>query len=668
MSQFNQQILAAKKKQRLAYFRVLGLFILAALAIFAAIVASRGSRIEIHPQAAAELASVQRDQGLVVVIGETLYSISKSPVIAVTAEGFKPLKRMLNENDFGKVISITMSPLPAKLELSTSINDEKTSWLINDEVMAVSASFEHELEAGDYQLTVTHPYYKDVSLTLSLARDQRFKKLIELSPINGVLSITTMPAMAQIIIDGTDKGLSPLDIPLQGGIHEVKLMLNNYQTMTDKIEINRNQSTLSRDYKLEQKKAAISVTLVPAGGRLFINNRLVKKTVKIPIKKAIKHRVSYSKTGYFTETQSITVNDDEIINLAFQLKKEMGLVDIKSSPEAEVRLNGKPVGNTPLQLSLNAIKQKITLHKSGFRSITKLITPSAASTKKISVSLVSEETARQKDTAGIYTHKAGGKLKLFRPNDSFTMGAKRSERGQRANEFVKKITLNKAFYAGITEVTNQQFRHYNKNKAGAANNPVTSVSWVEAAKFCNWLSQLEGLNPIYRFNKNQLLGINENTNGYRLLTEAEWEWLARKSAKSAQTLFVWGNEYVIPKGAVNIADESAKGSVRVFVSLYNDGFAGVAPVKSFTREKAGLYDQGGNVSEWTHDNYSIVLHKSGKVFTNPFDLSKGDSRVIKGANWRSGSVTELRASYREGLVKARNDLGFRIGRYAYQGK
>ena len=365
----------------------------------------------------------------------------------------------------------------------------------------------------------------------------------------------------------------------------------------------------------------------------------------------------------FTEKKNITLNDDQVVNLAFALKKEMGLVEINSSPQVEVEINGKSIGKTPIEVTLMAVEQKITLHKRGFRSITKRITPTAAKTKYINVTLISEKLAQLKETRQIYTHKAGGRLKLFRPNDTFVMGAHRSEKGQRANEFLKKVRLTKAFYAGISEVTNAEFRHFNKSKAGTANYPVTSVLWIDAAKFCNWLSQLEGLDPVYKINKHQLIGVNNNSNGYRLLTEAEWEWLARKSAKSVQTRFVWGDGYVIPKKSVNIADELAKGSVKVFVSQYNDGYAGIAPVKSFSQEKSGLYDQGGNVSEWTHDNYSIVLPKSGKVFKNPFDLSKGNSHVVKGANWRSGSVTELRSSFREGLVNARDDLGFRIGRY-----
>lgn len=443
-------------------------------------------------------------------------------------------------------------------------------------------------------------------------------------------------------------------------------MLDNYETINDTIEISRTKPDVNRDYRLELRKAGVNVSLSPSDGKLFLDGITVNNSDKVAVTADIQHTLSYSKQGYFTESKTFNLAADDTLQLAFVLKKEMGRVEIESLPEAEVELNGKLIGTTPLQLALNAVNQKITLSKKGFRSLTKIVTPSATDIKKISVNLVTEKAAKLNEALKRYINKVGGELKLFVPNDTFTMGAPRNEPGQRANEFIKQVKLSKAFYAGINEVTNGEFRRY-KNIQGHPNNPVTSVTWIEAAGFCNWLSQLEGLTPVYRIKNKQLMGISENVDGYRLLTEAEWEWLARKAGKPVQTLFVWGNEHVIPKHAANIADESANGKVKVFVSKYNDGYPEVAAVKVFTQEKSGLYDQGGNVSEWTHDSYSIMRPKSGKVFQDPFDLTIDSSHVVKGANWRSGTVTELRPSFRDGLVESRDDLGFRIGRYVYEG-
>lgn len=101
---------------------------------------------------------------------------------------------------------------------------------------------------------------------------------------------------------------------------------------------------------------------------------------------------------------------------------------------------------------------------------------------------------------------------------------------------------------------------------------------------------------------------------------------------------------------------------------YNDGYVNVAPVGHFRRELSGLYDMAGNVSEWVHDVYSIKPPMTNTSVRNPMGEQRGHSHVIKGANFRSGTITTLRPAFREGLTTGRDDVGFRIGRYLYGGE
>ncbi len=77
---------------------------------------------------------------------------------------------------------------------------------------------------------------------------------------------------------------------------------------------------------------------------------------------------------------------------------------------------------------------------------------------------------------------------------------------------------------------------------------------------------------------------------------------------------------------------------------------------------------GGNVSEWTHDSYSLTVPKQGRTYSQTLDTTLVDEHVVKGANWRSGTLTELRASYRDGASQPRDDIGFRLGRFVYGGQ
>jgi formylglycine-generating enzyme required for sulfatase activity len=254
-------------------------------------------------------------------------------------------------------------------------------------------------------------------------------------------------------------------------------------------------------------------------------------------------------------------------------------------------------------------------------------------------------------------------MRLFKPKGDLVMlGAPRNEVGQRANEFLRNVKMKKAFYVAEHEITEKQYQRI-IGKGKTSNLPVTNVVWIDAIRFCNELSKREGL-ALYYTIRGKGVVFTKNSDGYRLPSESEWEWVSRKHKKRVPTIYSWGNRNKIPFGAGNIADESAKGITKSFVARYNDNHAGIAPVKSFSAEKNGLFDMFGNVSEWVGDYYSLNPYDSKKIHEDLVNNRPSKSNVIKGSSWKSSSVTELRASYREGLIGKREDVGFRIARNA----
>jgi formylglycine-generating enzyme required for sulfatase activity len=662
MSQFNQQLELARKRQHRMYLWLLTTFILVFLVIMTVIFASSGTRVAIQPEDATDV-SINADSWLAMVILDSVYSLSESTEIEVNAEGFYPHRQTIERVDSGKVINVTLTPLPAKIVLSTSLDDNLTQWLIENEIIALANILEYELPAGEHQLIVQHPHYQTMAIDLSLSRGETVTRNIELQPVQGEFVVNSVPTGAMITVDAVEVGKTPLTMPLQGGFHEVQLTLQKYETTEETIEVKNTNPKIERNYRLAAETAGVKLNLQPSGGQLTLNGLRIENKDLISVEAGKQHQLRYSKPGFFAQSESFTLETNEKRTIDITLQKEMGKVEVVSTPSATVNVDGKAVGNTPIELELNAVPQDIQLTINGYRTVSKSITPSAAAPQKLSFTLIPEAQAKQVEAPRLYKTKAGGEMALFFPNEIIKMGAGRDEPGQRANEFLKQVRLNRAFYAGTHEVTNGEYQQFDSSKSGDGQLPVTNVSWLEAVKFCNWLSQQEGLTPVYQLQGNQLNQINNNADGYRLLMEAEWEWLARKAGKPKQTLFVWGNDKTIPTKAVNIADESAKGSVKLYVPRYYDGFAGLAPVKSFDQEKSGLYDLGGNVSEWTHDSYSLTVPKLDTVYQQDLDSSTISMRVVKGANWRSGSLSELRASYRDGAEQGRDDLGFRIGRY-----
>jgi len=254
------------------------------------------------------------------------------------------------------------------------------------------------------------------------------------------------------------------------------------------------------------------------------------------------------------------------------------------------------------------------------------------------------------------------KIKRFSPAP-FVMGAPRSEKGQRANEFERNVILKKLFYSGLHEVTNDQYKLFNQSHGVTGNAPVVGISWIEAAMFCNWLSKNENRRPFYQIIDMRLSSVDEDADGYRLLTEAEWEWLARKSGRAKQTIFPWGDDSVVPQNSGNIADETANGVTEYYVPNYNDGHIRLAPIGSYLIEASGLFDITGNASEWVHDYYSLAPPQKDEILTDPLGPTFGDTHIVKGSSWRSGTRSVLRAAHRYGSSGGKDDVGFRVGRY-----
>lgn len=180
--------------------------------------------------------------------------------------------------------------------------------------------------------------------------------------------------------------------------------------------------------------------------------------------------------------------------------------------------------------------------------------------------------------------------------------------------------------------------------------PVESVSWYEAVEFCNRLSLAEGLEKVYDvkteekqnslgFNIKQIsVSINKNANGYRLPTEAEWEYAARGGHKQTESMYAGGNRL----------DE---------VAWYESISEGkTSPVASKKPNELGLYDMSGNVYEWCWDWYlEDDKDKEGDK------VKKG--KVVRGGSWDYGPV-RCRVDHRSYRVETEscNDCGFRLAR------
>ncbi|MDX9862220.1 MAG: SUMF1/EgtB/PvdO family nonheme iron enzyme, partial [Rhodospirillales bacterium] len=584
-----------------------------------------------------------------------------------SAAGYRPSDHRIAPGEMGRRVDITLRPLPGRLIAVTVPEGTGTRWSINGEVATISPTLDRPLEAGEYALAIDNPHFLVESRRVTIKRGEEIRLEVPLDSVPGRLRIAAQPGDATVTIDGAPAGPLPLDLEKKGGAYRVAVEHPDYVAVNDIVDITNTDREVSRAYRLQRRPATLSFSATPPGGQLLVDGTRVDPAGSLAVESNLEHKVTYLKPGYFAETRSLTLRPDESQQVIFALKPEFGTVEVQSQPTATVFINGKEMGQTPLTLKLPSVPHDISVRRAGYRQVEQRVTPDSKKSTLVRATLQTELAARLNAAPNEYTNTAGIVLKLFRPT-AFVSGGARHEPGQRANEFVRNIRLEKPFYAGLHEVTREQYAKFKAGPVGgAAKTPVTAVGWEDAALFCNWLSGREKLEPFYAIRDGRLISTNASADGYRLLTEAEWEWLARRAGRARQTIFPWGDEAVVPPMAGNIADEGAQGNVRVFVPGYNDGQSGVAAVGSFRPEPSGLYDLTGNVSEWVHDFYSLEPPVGNAVERDPLGPPVGDSHVVKGSNWRSATRSELRAAYRDGLMSGRDDVGFRIGRYLYGG-
>jgi formylglycine-generating enzyme required for sulfatase activity len=222
-------------------------------------------------------------------------------------------------------------------------------------------------------------------------------------------------------------------------------------------------------------------------------------------------------------------------------------------------------------------------------------------------------------------------------------------------------------------VTNAEYRHFRTEHLSGVvrdrsldqdNHPVVNISWQEAAEFCNWLSAQDGLPAAYVAQGDTLVPVVPATTGYRLPTEAEWEWAARYDGGRANRRYPWGGSLPVAPKAGNFADRASLAVLETALSDYDDGVPTTAPVGTFPPNPLGLYDMGGNVTEWVQDFYTVSPDLLGAATTDPIGPPSGTRRVVRGSSWRSASIPELRLAWRDYAEGKAQHIGFRIARYA----
>lgn len=565
--------------------------------------------------------------------------------------------------------ALTLAKLPGRLHIDVP---EATRVSI-DGTQRGTAPGDFELAPGRHTLNIAAARYQPFTANVDIegaGKTQTFKPA--LIPAWADVSVTSEPAGAQVFIGAELRGATPLQTQILAGSHPVELRMEGFKPWTTDIQVKANEPMTLGPIRMGLPDGRLSVRSEPAGANVSIGGVYRGQTpLDIELRPDVGQSVVITKAGYAAMTREITVAPGERKSLSVPLSGVFGEITIRSQPaDAQVFVDGKASGSANQTLRLVAASHEIQVRKAGFVDFKTTVTPRPGLPQVIEATLLTAEQTRVASIPAALTTKFDQQLKLM-PIGRFTAGSPRREPGRRPNEGQRDVEFKRAFYLSVKEVTNAGFRRFRpEHKSGIAgpttldleNQPVAGISWESAVAYCNWLSEQEGLPLAYKKDGDSYVAVKPLTTGYRLPTDAEWEWAARYAGGGKFRRYPWGDALPVAAGSGNYADYTARIVVQDVIPDYDDGFIASAPVGKFAPNPLGLYDMGGNVAEWAHDYYTVSADAT-QVAVDPLGPEQGKSHVIRGSSWRQSSVTDLRLAARDFGDAARNDVGFRIARY-----
>ncbi len=540
---------------------------------------------------------------------------------------FVPQKEQANNIQFIEVAEDDEEkPQTAFLSIY-SIPGEAEVWL-EDKLIGVTPLQLPKLSTTrTYDITLKHPLTQPDTFSIDLEAGAIKKEVRELTYEKGDLILTSTPVGAKIFIDNKYTGkITPSTLKLLAGKHTVKLRLDDYASYGNSEHL----------INVKPKTAnPLDIKLSP----LYSININVNPAAQISIKHIDKDYFSHMrlpegeytiearKKGYETLIKTVFLDNNKSFNFNLSLKKTA--LNISTYPEnSHVVIDGQ--GQYKPGMKLNAGKYTISVQAKGFWD--KSFRLKLNEDKNIHIALDSKFAPKM-----LHTKKG-----------SFYMGGN--------GEFNRPIHSRKinSFYVSKTEITHQQWQQCVLDKACRSltnnkidpNMPAMSMSWHEAKSFINWLN-------------------SKGDAKYRLLSEAEWEYIAHNQGEKIGLSKVCQYENFQAKAK----KEKDRSVYKIYVEeeKYDCPYPSGKPLitASLNPNQFGVYDILGNVQEWVEDCWHADYRFTKNDSAPWLDEAYGDCslRVVRGGSYQT--VYEKGVGQKRSFSDADRinpNIGFRIAR------
>jgi len=463
--------------------------------------------------------------------------------------------------------------------------------------------------AGPHSVRIEKEGFRTVEETAIVEKDKTVARRFILQRIYAGLKVASDPSGAQVYLDGDLLGTTPLErSDLKPG--EATLVVSNggFEANTQQIRLVADQ-TKAINVDLFPQTGSVSITVEPSGAEVWLDEQSLGKYQGTPLVRDKlelgRHSARASLDGYEDASATFNVEYNKTASVNLVLSPNPGaLFVVTTPPGADIYLDDRSIGQkSPFKVeNVAAGQHKLTLSMTGYGGVVKTITVHPGKTETVTELMTATPRIESGAAAGEQQRIRGpltGMEFVLIPGGSFMMGSPSNEVGREDDESPQHRVTLKPFYIMTTEVTQKMWKEVmsgNPSSFTGDNLPVEMISWDDCQNFLRKLNQCDP------------------GKGYRLPTEAEWEYACR--AETTTRFCVGGSDSDLKRAGWYTGNS---------VSMTH-------PVSQKDPNTWGCNDMHGNVWEWCedwyHDSYSGAP-TDGSAWT----AGGGTSRVLRGGSW-----------------------------------
>lgn len=621
----------------------------------------------ISPERAVESSNVVSTKGLSITIGRNVHFLGAIEVEAA-AEGFFPQSIALDRASESPM-SVELEPRPGvvAIELDFVLNELRSEYSlsIDDTQLYESVPNDVELPSGRYTLRLFGPQEYDSTQLIEVIGYGK-KQVASFAALPyGSFTVRVVPDTADIKLNGDWIGVGTVQRTVVAKSHVLEFEEEGYLSKRLPFSVETASQVDLGTVTLSNAPGTVKFTSNPTAASILIDGQFVGSTpTELKFDKT-DIQVELRKSNFHSVSAKVEISPGNTLTREFTLLPVRFDVEVSSEPQATLVLNDENLGLTPLKAKVTA-GDVLSVSKDGY--VTQTVTIAAAEQQQRQLNVVLVDTAQHlyNEAPGVITVQDSIELKKF-PSANFQLLVPRflmEDDRQR----VRKFAISRPFYFGVHEIRRKEYAKFDSSintTPTDENLPVTDISWLEAVKFCNWLSQTEGLEPVYSIANETQVSVNLNSDGYRLPTEAEWELVTYYHFAHGRVVgpFVWGEGIKAPTAIGNLAGYETRSAMHTYLSDYADNHKELAPVGSYRRNFNGIHDLIGNVAEWVHDYFGTPYSGWDEELIDPMGPSRGIDRIAKGANFQTTKLHETAINFRRTVGYKDETVGFRIARW-----